>query len=79
MEVIYLVFFFSWLTRNGPAFDMETLPQASIEQCEENGAALNKVYSEIKFKCIRGLAEGSGTPISTEELMNRYSFKDSTY
>ena len=79
MEVIYLVFFFSWLTRNGPAFDMETLPQASIEQCEENGAALNEVYSEIKWKCIPGLAEGSGTPISPEELMSRYGFKDSSY
>ena len=55
MEVIYLVFFFSWLTRNGPAFDMETLPQASIEQCEANGAALKEVYSEIKWKCIRGV------------------------
>ena len=34
---------------------METLPQTSIEQCEANGAALNEVYSEIKWKCIRGI------------------------
>ena len=47
-----------------------------MEQCH-NGAALQKLYREIKFKCIPG-AEGSGTPISTEELMNRYSFKDCT-
>ena len=55
MEVIYLVFFFSWLTHNGPAFDMETLPQASIEQCEANGTALKEVYSEIRWKCIKGI------------------------
>ena len=81
MEVIYLFVFFSWYAgRNaGVAFDMETLPQASIEQCEQNGAALTEMYSEIKFKCIPGLAEGSGTPISPEELMSRYGFKDSTY
>ena len=75
MEVIYLIFFF--VTR-GAAL-VEQVPQASMEQCEENGAALQKLYREIKFKCIPGLAEGSGTPISTEELMNRYGFKDSTY
>ena len=75
MEVIYLIFFF--VTR-GAAFT-DQVPQASMEQCEKNGAALQKLYREIKFKCIRGLAEGSGTPISTEELMNRYSFKDSSY
>ena len=75
MEVIYLIFVFTW---KGAAF-AEKVPQASIEQCEENGAALQKLYREIKFKCIPGLAEGSGTPISTEELMNRYGFKDSTY
>ena len=54
MEAVFLVFFFSWSTNRGVAFDMETLPQASIEQCEENGAALNEVYSEIKWKCIKG-------------------------
>ena len=79
MEVIYLVFFFSWSVRNGAAFDMETLPQASIEQCEKNGEALKEVYREIKWKCIPGLAEGAGTPISTEEIMSRYGYKDSTY
>ncbi len=75
MEVIYLIFFY--VTRGGSFTDQ--VPQTSIEQCEENGAALQKLYREIKFKCIPGLAEGSGTPISTEELMNRYGFKDSTY
>ena len=79
MEVIYLVFFFSWSTRNGAAFDMETLPQASLEQCESNGAALKEIYREIRWKCIPGLAEGSGTPITTEEIMSRYGYKDSTY
>ena len=75
MEVIYLIFVFTW---KGAAF-AEKVPQASIEQCEENGAALQKLYREIKFKCIPGLAEGSGTPTSTEELMNRYGFNDSSY
>ena len=42
---------------------VEKLPPLSEEQCEENGAALQKLYREIKFKCISGLAEGSGTPI----------------
>ena len=50
-----------------------------MEQCEKNGAALQKLYREIKFKCIPGLAEESGTPISPEELMSRYGFKDSSY
>ena len=36
---------------------------------------IHKLYREIKFKCIPGLAEGSGTPISPEELMSRYGFK----
>ena len=75
MEIIYLIFFF--VTR-GAAFT-DQVPQASMEQCQENGAALQKLYREIKFKCIPGLAEGSGTPISTEELMNRYGFKNSSY
>ena len=75
MEVIYLIFFF--VTRGAGFTDQ--VPQASREQCEENGAALQKLSREIKFKCIPGLAEGSGTPISTEELMKRYGFKDSTY
>ena len=52
MEVIYLIFFF--VTR-GAAFT-DQVPQASMEQCEENGAALQKLYREIKFKCIPGLA-----------------------
>ena len=56
MEVIYLIFFF--VTR-GAAF-IDQVPQASIEQCEENGAALQKLYREIKFKCIPGLAQGGG-------------------
>ena len=75
MEVIYLVFFF--VTR-GAAFTAQ-VPQTSMEQCEENGAAFKELYREIKWKCIKGLAEGSGTPISPEEIMNRYGFKDSTY
>ena len=50
-----------------------------MEQCEENGAALRKLYREIKFKCIYGLAESSATPISTEELMDRYGFNDPSY
>ena len=53
--VVYLVFFFSWLTKKGPAFDMETLPQASMQQCEANGAALKGVYSEIRWKCVKGV------------------------
>ena len=79
MEVIYLVFFFTWRSGPGVAAFTDNLPQASMEQCQQNGAALAEMYSEIKFKCIPGLAEGAGTPISTEELMNRYGFKDSTY
>ena len=79
MEVIYLVFFFTWRNSHGVAAFTDNLPQASIEQCQQNGAALSEMYSEIKFKCIPGLAEGSGTPISPEELMSRYGFKDSTY
>ena len=79
MEVIYLVFFFTWRSGDGVDAFTDNLPQASMEQCEENGAALHKLYREIKFKCIPGLAEGSGTPISPEELMSRYGFKDSTY
>ena len=82
MEVIYLFVFFSWYAgrRAGVDFEMQTLPQASMEQCQQNGAALKKFYpDEIKFACIEGLAEGSGTPISPEELMSRYGFKDSTY
>ena len=57
MEVIYLVFFFSWYAgRNaGVAVDMESLPQASMEQCQQNGDALKEMYSEIKFKCIKGV------------------------
>ena len=79
MEVIYLVFFFTWRSGDGVAAFTDHLPQASIEQCQQNGAALVETYREIKFKCIPGLAEGSGTPISTEELMSRYGFKDSSY
>ena len=79
MEVIYLVFFFTWRSGDGVAAFTDNLPQVSMEQCEENGAALHKLYREIKFKCIPGLAEGSGTPISPEELMSRYGFKGSTY
>ena len=74
MEVIYLIFFF--VTR-GPPLSIRC-PRHRWSSAKF-GAALQKLYREIKFKCIRGLAEGSGTPISTEELMNRYSFKDSTY
>ena len=55
MEAVFLVFFFSWSANKGVAFDMETLPQASIEQCEANGAALKEVYSEIRWKCIKGI------------------------
>ena len=79
MEVIYLVFFFTWRNGHGVAAFTDNLPQASMEQCQENGAALAEMYREIKFKCIPGLAEGSGTPISPEELMSRYGFKGSTY
>ena len=75
MEVIYLIFFF--VARGAAITDQ--VPQASIEQCEENGAALEELYREIKWKCIPGIAEGSGTPISTEEIMSRYGFKDSAY
>ena len=75
MEVIYLIFVFTW---KGAAF-AEKVPQASIEQCEENGAALVELHRGINFRCIPGLAHGSGTPISTEELMSRYGFKDSYY
>ena len=79
MEVIYLIFFFTWRSGDGVAAFTDHLPQASIEQCQQNGAALVETYREIKFKCIPGLAEGSGTPISPEELMSRYGFKDSSY
>ena len=79
MEVINLVFFFTWRSGPGVAAFTDNLPQASMEQCQQNGAALAEMYSEIKFKCIPGLAEGAGTPISPEELMSRYGFKGSTY
>ena len=75
MEVIYLIFVFTW---KGTAF-AEKVPQASIEQCEENGAALVELHRGINFRCIPGLAHGSGTPMSPEELMSRYGFKGSTY
>ena len=56
MEAVFLVFFFSWYANpRAVAFDMETVAQASMEQCEANGAALNEVYSEIKWKCIKGI------------------------
>ena len=57
METVFLVFFFSWYAgnRTGVAFDMESLPQASMEQCQQNGAALKELYSEIKFTCIKGI------------------------
>ena len=79
MEVIYLVFFFTWRSGDGVAAFTDHLPQASIEQCQQNGAALVETCKEIKFKCIPGLAEGSGTPISPEELMSRHGFKGPTY
>ena len=75
MEVIYLIFFF--VTR-GAAFT-DQVPQASMEQCEENGAELQKLYREIKFKCIPGLAEGSKAHRSQPRNSCRYGFKDSTY
>ena len=50
MEVIYLIFFF--VTRVAAFTDQ--VPQASMEQCEENSAELQKLYREIKFKCIPG-------------------------
>lgn len=53
--VVYLAFFFSWSTTKGATFDMETLPQASMQQCEANGAALKGVYSEMKWKCVKGV------------------------
>ena len=49
-----------------------------MDQCEENGAALQQLYRGIKYKCIPRLAVGSSTPFSTEELINRYGFKEST-
>ena len=56
MEAVFLVFFFSWYaTSDAVAFDMETVAQASMEQCEANGAALKEVYGEIKWKCIKGI------------------------
>ena len=75
MEVIYQIFVFTW---KGAAF-ADKVPQASIEQCEENGAALVELHRGINFRCIPVLAHGSGTPISTEKLMSRYGFKDSSY
>ena len=55
MEVIYLVFFFTWRSGPGVAAFTDKVPQASIEQCQENGAALEELYREIKFKCIKGV------------------------
>ena len=56
MEAVFLVFFFSWYASSDAiAFDMETVAQASMEQCEANGAALKEVYGEIKWKCIKGI------------------------
>ena len=55
MEVIYLVFFFTWRNGHGVAAFTDNLPQASMEQCQQNGAALKELYSEIKFTCIKGI------------------------
>ena len=56
MEVIYLIFVFTW---KGAAF-AEKVPQASIEQCEENGAALEELHRGIKYRCIPGLMDQDG-------------------
>ena len=68
-----------WLLLSRAEAGFEKIEMRDMQQCKENGAALQKLYREIKFKCISGLAEGSGTPISPEELMSRYGFKDSSY
>ena len=61
--VVYLFVFFSWTRHSySVTFDMESVPQASMQQCEANGAALKGVYSEIKYKCIEGVL-----PIATQK------------
>ena len=54
MEAVFLVFFLR-VQAGGPALDIETVAQALMEQCEENGAALNELHGEMKWKCIKGI------------------------
>lgn len=57
---MWLIVFFTWTrSKEGVTSAMEAVPQASLEQCEANGAALKGVYSEVKWKCIKGV---TGTP-----------------
>ena len=41
------------------AMDMEVVPQESMAQCEANGAALKGVFSEVRWKCIKGVMTSS--------------------
>ena len=54
--VVYLFAFFTW-TRSihGLTSSIESIPQASMEQCEVNGALLKGLFSEVKFKCLEGV------------------------
>ena len=62
-SVVYLFAFFTWYA--GPmkapttTMDMEIVPQESMAQCEANGAALKGVFSEVRWKCIRGVMTSS--------------------
>mgnify|MGYP001312925021 CR=1 FL=1 len=56
--VVYLIVFWIFKTGFASAGSMGVLPQASIEQCQANGAALkefHKDYKEFRFKCVEGI------------------------
>ena len=62
--VVWLFVFFTWKSGHGAsnqiAVEMEKVPQESMAQCEANGAALKGVYSEVRWKCIKGLITSGG-------------------
>ncbi len=55
--ITYLVIFFTWYgSKQAITADIESIPQSSMEQCEANGAELKGLFSEVKYKCIEGIA-----------------------
>ncbi len=58
MEIIYLVVFFRWTWANAPTVAIEKIPQASMNQCYQNGKTLKAQFSDFKdfdFACIKGI------------------------
>ena len=60
--IIYLVLLAPIKAKRSYTIDIEPIPQASIEQCEKNGAAIRDLYKgfdwmirDMKFKCIEGV------------------------